>query len=183
MTDCRSLTPFLRSQGRTDGHGLVFNSRISPSPVRTMRRRRKKMISPSPTLPTSGLDKADSGPDTSSVRFTPRNLSKEFSLMSSSDSELEDSFKQSTPRLHKSVKTESRKSRKILSKVTTEGTMEGVAEETTEGVVEGLVVKKHLKSTKQFTSITKILKSSQSTKDTSMFRTPPRNESLLSPSR
>jgi len=37
----RSLTPFLRSQGRADGHGLVFNSRISPSPNRSLHRRRR----------------------------------------------------------------------------------------------------------------------------------------------
>ena len=37
----RSLTPFLRSQGRADGHGLVFHSRISPSPNRSLHRRRR----------------------------------------------------------------------------------------------------------------------------------------------
>eukprot|EP00092_Neocalanus_flemingeri_P000023 GFUD01000023.1.p1 GENE.GFUD01000023.1~~GFUD01000023.1.p1 ORF type:complete len:2308 (+),score=442.37 GFUD01000023.1:211-7134(+) len=38
----RSITPFLRSQGRADGHGLAFNSRISPSPNRSFHRRRRR---------------------------------------------------------------------------------------------------------------------------------------------
>ena len=97
----RSLTPFLRSQGRTDGRGLVFNSRISPSPVRTMRRRRKHI-----TSPTAGG---------SSGEFTPRNLSKEF-LLNSSDSESEQ-YKHSTPIQSKSTRIESKKSTKIISKM------------------------------------------------------------------
>ena len=97
----RSLTPFLRSQGRTDGRGLVFNSRISPSPVRTMRRRRKHI-----TSPTAGV---------SSREFTPRNLSREF-LLNSSDSESEQ-YKHSTPIQSKSTRTESNKSTKMISKM------------------------------------------------------------------
>ena len=96
----RSLTPFLRSQGRTDGRGLVFNSRISPSPVRTMRRRRKHITSP------AGV---------SSREFTPRNLSREF-LLNSSDSESEQ-YKHSTPIQSKSTRTESNKSTKMISKM------------------------------------------------------------------
>ena len=38
----RSLTPFLRSHGHADGAGLVFNSRISPSPSRSLHRRHRR---------------------------------------------------------------------------------------------------------------------------------------------
>ena len=41
----RSLTPFLRSQGAADGRCLVFNSRISPSPNRSLHRRRRHRLS------------------------------------------------------------------------------------------------------------------------------------------
>ena len=55
-----SLQPFLRSQGPADGLELVFNSRISPSPNRSIHRRRRHRLST-----------ADSA--------TPRrNLSREF---------------------------------------------------------------------------------------------------------
>ena len=39
----RSVTPFLlRSQGRSEGHGLHFSSRISPSPNRSIHRHRER---------------------------------------------------------------------------------------------------------------------------------------------
>ncbi len=42
----RSVTPFLlRSQGRSEGHGLHFSSRISPSPNRSIHRQRERELS------------------------------------------------------------------------------------------------------------------------------------------
>ena len=58
----RSLTPFLRSQGQASGHGLVFNSRISPSPNRSLHRRRRHRLS------------------TTDSATSRRNLSREFEV-------------------------------------------------------------------------------------------------------
>ena len=66
----RSLTPFLRSQGQADGLGLVFHSRISPSPNRSIHRRRRHRLS------------------TTDSRTPRRNLSREFDSEVGSTSEL-----------------------------------------------------------------------------------------------
>ena len=71
----RSLTPFLRSQGHADGHGLVFNSRISPSPNRSIHRRRKHRHSIRSSIESGG---SDISAMEETPRISRRNLSKEM---------------------------------------------------------------------------------------------------------
>ena len=69
----RSLTPFLRSQGQADGRGLVFNSRISPSPSRSLHRRPRRH-----RLSTLSDTDQDTGPATQTM--PRRNLAKELEM-------------------------------------------------------------------------------------------------------
>lgn len=62
----RSVTPFLlRSQGRSEGESLIFCSRISPSPSRSLRRKRQRR---QPFI----LDTTLSGSDTEDAASPPR---------------------------------------------------------------------------------------------------------------
>ena len=72
----RSLTPFLRSQGQADGHGLVFNSRISPSPNRSIHRKRKHRQSIRSSIESGG--ESDISVMEETPRISRRNLSKEM---------------------------------------------------------------------------------------------------------
>ena len=69
----RSTTPFTRSQGQADGRGLVFNSRISPSPSRSLHRRHRRH-----RLSTLSDTEQDTGASTSTM--PRRNLAKELEL-------------------------------------------------------------------------------------------------------
>ena len=71
----RSLTPFLRSQGRADGQGIIFHSRISPSPNRSLHRRRQRHRH------SRGSLDSDTGPEEMARERMPRrNLQREMEV-------------------------------------------------------------------------------------------------------
>ena len=119
-----------------------------------MRRRRKHITSPESEGRRTG-------------EFTPRNLSKEF-LLSSSESESEQCTHYTSSR-GKSIKTDSKKSRKTIKfwKMASSST-------------------KVIKLSEEYESISSIVdetsKSSQDVQD-ARFKTPPRNDSLFNVSR
>ena len=186
----RSITPFLlRSQGRADGRSLVFNSRLSPSPMRTTggrrRRRHKHLSAASPGSP-----------------LTPRNLTQEFASIGTTSSESDADMERkltSTPlssgkstRLssHKSARHSSHKSESNLtnsehskdksSYVTNHEQSKSKYHNKSTDYTDNAsnVVKKRTVET--FEEYTKVVKSSQNVNTkTTRFRTPPRNDALL----